>query len=399
MKPLLCLISVLLVSAANAQTKFPMGNGVDKWGLPIKIPESDLALRLGGRFQSLATISTNEDQNGDKTTKQDFFARRVRFQFEAILPNKIIYYMDVRNDNANKNDGGEQKFNVGDAYAQIPLSDSGNSAHALRLYRAKVDVARTETVSSSEILFVNRPFIADEAANFVSHNRRATNAQLIGHFFKKMTYQVVIGDGVFSEAFNDAQGNEVNAIERQNFMVGGKLRFSPFEGWADLKPTETYFGEGKHFSFGAGFFNTSNINIEATDGGLTETISRNLTNFEISAHYKDWFITSEYFIFDGVVENHEAANLNVGKSEGYYVQGEKVFPDFHFLAPFARYEKWDRFLSGGDYLTTDKLYGVNWYLNGNRFKLSLAYEHTDNGDDTGRPKESEAYHLASSWHF
>jgi hypothetical protein len=397
MKLSFLLLTLLFATQAYSQTKFPMGDGMEKWGLPIVIPESEIALRLGGRYQSLASITTTEDEDGNSFTKQDFFSRRVRFQFEAVLPNKILFNMDIRNDNANRGDAGEQKFNIGDAYVQIPLSTSNDSVHALRLYRAKVDVSRTQTVSSSELIFVNRPFVADEAAQFVNHNRRATNVQVVGQVSKKLTYQLALGDGVQSDAFNDAQGNSLVSIERQNFMVGGKLRFHPFEGWSDLKPSETYFGEGKLFSFGAGFFNTSNINIEATNA--TDTISRNLTNFEATANYHGWFLTGEYFIFDGVVENHEAQALNVGKSEGYYIQGEKVLPDFHFLAPFARYEKWDRFLSGGDYLTVDKLYGVNWYLNGNRFKVSLAYQHTDNGDDTGLSKESEAYHIATAWHF
>lgn len=393
------IISLSLTSLAFAESKFPMGDGLEKWGLLIKVPESELSLRLGGRLQSLATIKTDEDASGNTETSQDFYARRVRFQFEAELPKDITFTMDVRNDNANKNDGGEQKFNVGDAYAQIPLSKTQDSSHALRLYRAKVDVSRTQTVSSSEITFINRPFVADEAAQFVNHNRRAMNVQLLGHFHKKISYQLALGDGVYGEEFSDALGNAVAGIERQNYMIGGKLRFHPFEGWEGLKLTETYFGEGKHFTVGAGFFNTSNIEVEFTEGGLTRTISRNLTNVEISSHYEGWFLTGEYFHFDGVVENHEAPSLNVGKSEGWYVQGEKVFPSFHYIAPFVRYEKWDRFLTSGDYLSTDQLYGVNWYLNGNRFKVNVAYEHTKNGDDTGLANESDAYHIGTAWHF
>ena len=399
MQLLIFIFVLLFTGMTSAQTKFPMGEGMKKWGLLIKVPENDISLRIGARFQSLATIRTDKEPAGDSATSQDFFARRVRFQFEALLPNNILYNMDIRNDSANQDDRGEDHFNIGDAYVQIPVSLSGNSKHTLRLFRAKVDVSRSETVSSAALIFVNRAFVADEAANFVNHNRRATNAQLIGNFYKKASYQLVIGDGVHSDDFSDARENTVESIERQNFMVGGKLRFHPFAGWEDLKPSETYMGEGKHFSFGAGFFNTSNINIEATDGGVTDTISRNLTNFEMSGHYKGWLLTGEYFIFDGVIEDHEAAKLNVGKSEGWYVQGEKVFPDFHYIAPFARYEKWDRFITSGDYITTDQLYGVNWYLNGNRFKVSLAYEVTENGDDSGLAKESEAYHFATAWHF
>jgi hypothetical protein len=397
----------LLISASfstHAQTKFPMGNGLDKWGLPIKVPDSELSLRLGARYQSLATYKVEEkEDSGEKIISQDFQSRRVRLQLQAELANLGYFKMDLRNDTVNQGDKGEQAFNVGDAFFFLPLSKSEYGVHNLRLYRAKVDLARTQTVSSSELLFLNRPYVADEAAQFVSHNRRATNAQLIGTLFEKMSYQLVIGDGIYSDRFNDATGDslqkEKGKFIAQNFMMGGKLRFFPIEGWGDDKPTETYFGEGKHFSFGAGAFNTSNIRF--TDSASNErSISRNLYNLETSAHYQEWFITGEYFKMKGVVENFAAsAPYNKGSSEGWYVQGEKLFTNFHFLAPFARYEKWNRFIESGDYTQESNIFGVNWYLNGNRFRVSAAYQVDHLGSDIGDKNKVEYLHLASMWHF
>lgn len=383
---------VLLLFASTltfAQEDFPLGDGMEKWGVPLQIPNSPLNLRLGARFQSLATIGPDE---------QDFQARRVRFQFEASFPNKILYYMDIRNDNANEDDKGERNFSIGDAYISVPMLDTETNKLSFRLYRAKVDVARTETVSSAEILFVNRPKVADEAAQFVSHNRRASNVQLLGQFKKFLTYQIVAGDGVYSGRFIDAKSQSITKIEKQNFMVGGKLRFSLIPGWEDWRPTETYFGKGKHFSFGVGHFNTSKIETLNTNGSVNQ-VSRNLTNVELSAHYKEWSFFSEYFHFDGVIEDHKSSIFNKGRGEGYYVQGEKIFRNFHFIAPFARFESWDRFQGSGDYLSRDEIFGINWYANGNRFKLSLAYERSWNGADTTLDEDSESYHLATAWHF
>lgn len=388
---------VFISAAASGQTKFPLGNGVDKWGVPLKVPESELTLRLGARFQSLATIEKEEDLDAkSESTSQDFQSRRIRFQLQADLGTRGAFYMDVRNDNANEDDNGERNFSVGDAYVQVPLREG--TTHFIRLYRAKVDVARSETVSSSELLFLNRPFVADEAAQFVSHNRRATNAQMLGHFNKKLSYQVVVGDGVFSERFKDAKGQAVDDIEKQNFMLGAKVRFHPFEGWEDLRQSETYFGEGQHFSVGIGGFNTSNIRI--VEGANNGTVSRNLINAEISAHMGEWSFSSEYFKMMGVIEDHAAASFNKGSGEGWYVQGEKLFADFHFLAPFARYENWNRFVESGDYETESNLFGLNWYLNGNRFRVSLAYQVDNLGRSISGSKErNEAFHLASMWHF
>lgn len=381
-----------------SKTKFPYGDGIDKWGLPLKVPDSELSLRIGGRIQGLATIKTTEDLDNDtETTYQDFQARRVRLQFQADLGKRASFVMDLRNDNANQKDEGEKTFNVGDAYVHIPLNS--DMSHVVRLYRAKVDMSRTQTTSSSELIWLNRAYIADEAASFISHQRRATNAQLLGHFNKKASYQLVIGDGIASDRFTDAEGDKLalGSIQKQNFMVGGKLRLHPFEGWEE-KVTETYFGVGKHASVGAGIFNTSKIHYEV--GNNKDTLSRTLVNVEASAHYEAFAIQAEYFKLNGVVEDFSATDINQGSGEGYYVQGEYVLVDLEYFAPFARYEFWDRFQESGDYESWHSLYGLNWYLNGNRFRVGVAYERNLLGRDIEGGKERvEAYHLSSMWHF
>lgn len=401
MKSLAVALSYFLLSSSFAQTpdKYIFGDGYDQWGVKLTSSKSELNLRIGARLQSLTSISTSEnEQTNSSLTEQDFQARRVRLNVEASFRD-FTYYMDLRNDRANSKDSGENEFNIGDAYVYKPILKTKNSLHAIKLFRAKVDVSRSQTASSSELTFVNRPMISDFASHFISEGRRASNVQLVGTIYDQLTYQLVIGDGVYSGEFNDAKGNDIKQIERQNFMVGGKARFFPFQGWVDLKPTETYLGEGKHFSVGAGFFNTSNIFVE-NESSLNASVSRNLTNLEASGHYKEWFIQAEYFIFDGVIENHNVTTkYNIGKSEGWYVQGEKLFSDFYWLAPFARYEIWDRFMSSGDYLSIGKLFGINWYANGNRFKVSLAYEINKNAVDIGEPDRFEAYHLATAWNF
>ena len=384
-----------------AQTEFPLGDGDEKWGITLKVPDSKYSLRLGARYQSLISANSKENlSTNETTTSQDFYTRRARLQFRADLADRGFYYMDIRNDRVNDNDKGEQSFNLGDAYFHIPLLDTGDNSLTLRLFRAKVDVSRTQQVSSADLLFVNRPYVSDEASQFVSHNRRATNMQLNGELLDMMTFQLVIGDGVYSDEFSDAKGNAgVSKIDGQNFMLGSKVRFYPFQNWKPSELTETYFGKGKHFSVGYGAFNTSNIRFNKE--GTEKRISRNLQNLETSAHYYGWFVSAEYFKMDGVVEDlSPGSSFRKGSSEGWYTQAEKVFPDFHFIAPFARYEKWNKFISAGDYDLESYLYGVNWYLNGNFFRVTLAYQLDNLGEDIeGDETKVESVHLASMWHF
>ena len=150
--------------------------------------------------------------------------------------------MDIRNDNINEDDKGEGDFNLGDGYIEVKNIFSMNRLN-LRAFRAKVHVSRSETVSSSKILIPNRAYIADEAAQFVSHNRRASNIQLLGNH-NKFSYHVVLGDGIHKSKFYDAKGQR-SEIDRRA-MYGGKIRVNPFSNWK-MKKTETYFAEGKHF--------------------------------------------------------------------------------------------------------------------------------------------------------
>ena len=100
-------------------------------------------------------------------------------------------------------------------------------------------------------------------------------------------------------------------------------------------------------------------------------------------HYKGFFIQSEFFKFKDVVEDWDAPVLNVGESDGWYVTGEYVITNFHYIAPFARYETWDRFDGKQNSDVTSTLVGVNWYLRGNTTKVGLVYEKTKSDESIG----------------
>ena len=277
----------------------------------------------------------------------------------------------------------------------------------LRAFRAKVHVSRSETVSSSKILIPNRAYIADEAAQFVSHNRRASNIQLLGNH-NNFSYQVVLGDGVHKSKFYDSKGSSLSSgsIDRQSVMYGGKIRVNPFSNWKNVKKTETYFAEGKHFSIGAGFFSLPKIEYQNSSGSQVDELSRSLLNFDATFHYKNLSIQTEFFKFDGVVKDFSADKKVVGKSDGFYIHGEYVLDNFYYISPFFRVETWDKFKSEENYDLMSQIIGVNWYLKGNQIRVGLMYQR--NGFDseihktTGRGEvfdKVEHLKLYSMWHY
>ena len=359
---------------------------------------SDMWLKAGVRIQG-----TFENVNTNDTSISDAYLRRVRFEVAAGFNKWTSFVMDIRNDKANFQQNGEEGFNVGDAYVKIK-KPFNTSLVNFKFYRAKIDVSRTETVKSARVIAYDRPKVADNAAQYISHNRRATNAQMYGDWNKKVHYQVAFGDAVDAGKLKDARGEklskaEENKISEQSFFYGGKVRFSPFDGWEETKRTESYFGQGKHFSVGVGYWVVPSIKVKHAAGGLSSAeLTNKLINIEASAHYKGLFVQAEYFKFDDTVKNWEDTTLITGTSTGWYATAEYVMPNFYFIAPFLRYEDWNKFDDQADYDYTATTAGVNWYLKGNSIKAGLVYQTENYGANIGN-KDVNTVRLTSQFFF
>tara|TARA_B100001971_G_C18268046_1_gene596601 strand:+ start:33953 stop:35125 length:1173 start_codon:yes stop_codon:yes gene_type:complete len=373
----LLVLSLMLINFNLLASEFPMGDAKKSWGVRVDNLDEQFKLKLGTRIQAIAKNTVVTDSNDDKESFTDFYIRRMRLMLEIKYTEGWKFYADIRNDDVSKADKGEQDFNIGDAYLEKKINDHMK----LRLLRAKVDVSRTETVSSARILFLNRASIADHAAQYVSHNRRAANAQILGKLGNKAHYQLVIGDGVYSGKFFDSQDNTPDKVIKQNAMIGGKIRVSPIKGMEESKLREAYFGKEQVFSFGFGAFNTSNITI---DNGTNQfDTNRTLYNAEVTYHNNALTILAEAFRFDGEFYDLTSSD-RIGSSSGYVIQGEYCLESYY--APFMRVESWNRFDQADDMTQKSFVLGINRYLKGEKFRYGFFYtkdEYDKNiGDET-----------------
>jgi len=383
------LVKYITIEDKNSP-EFPLGKETHR-GLKVRaFDNKDMYIKVGVRMQGTFENYKEEDKATGNTTidNWDAYMRRARLEVAVGFSKNVSFSMDIRNDKINYQDKGEGSTTIGDAYIKIK-KPFDTSLVNFKLYRAKVDVSRTETVKSAWVVHYDRPHVADEAAQFVSHNRRATNVQMYGHWNHKIHYQVAVGDGVASDKFHDAVGNSLSdvggSIKEQDFMYGGKIFVSPIPGWEEKKRTETYFGVGKHFEVGVGYWRVPRIRF-ADGTGVKHTIDRTLINYEMSAHYKGAFIQAEYFDFDGIVKDFENSPTIIGKSNGWYVTGEYVFPEFYYIAPFIRYEEWDKWEKEDGYKLKSQIFGMNWYLRGNTIKVGVGYQKDDYGKNIGNKK-------------
>ena len=356
----------------------------------------DMWLKLGVRLQGTFENYRDEYNDGTPTAEGwDFYMRRVRFEVSAGFSKNVSFTMDIRDDKVNYEDKGEQSFSVGDAYLQIK-KPFDTSLVNFKIYRGKIDVSRTETVKSAYVIDYDRPHVADEAAQYISHNRRGDNIAMYGDWKKKIHYQIASGDGVYSGKLEDARGDKFDGDMTQgSLFYGGKVFVSPFDGWEETKRTETYFAQGKHFEIGAAYWVSPDIKYD--DGmGVAQTIDHTLLNLEMSAHYKGAFVQAEYFAFDGVVK--EWGNAETGKSNGWYATGEYVFEDFYYLAPFIRYENWDKWEDESGWDLESKIAGVNWYLRGNSTKVGMYLQQDTYGEQIGDYDET-LFRVTTQWFF
>jgi hypothetical protein len=382
-------IEFLMGKETGPNMKFTASDNPDMW---IK-----LGVRVQGTFENWKTdyaVAAEPDTNN-----WDAYLRRTRFEISAGFTKHISYVMDIRNDKANYQDKGEQTFNVGDAYLKIS-KPFDTSLVNFKLYRGKIDISRTETVKSAYVLHYDRPHVADEAAQYITHNRRGTNAKMYGDWKKKIHYEVAAGDGVYSGKFKDAKGNKFVGTDfsQENFFYGGKIVLSPFDGWEETKRTESYFAQGKHFEIGAAYWKSPDITY-IDIASVAQNIDHELINLEMSAHYYGAFIQAEYFEFDGVVKDFNVNN-ETGKSNGWYATGEYVIEQLGYLAPFVRYEKWDKWEKEDGYNLESNLAGINWYLRGNTTKVGLVYQE-DNYDKNLKDGEhtDTRMKLTTQWFF
>jgi len=373
------------------------------------VPEDapDMWFKAGVRIQgTLESKDTDyNDASETDTTINDAYLRRVRLEVAAGFGEHSSFVMDIRNDKSNYGiDNDEGAFNVGDAYVKIK-KPFNTSLVNFKLYRAKIDVSRTETVKSARVVAYDRPYVADAAAQYISFNRRGANVQMYGDWDKKIHYQIAAGSASSPDKVKDAtgtSGEKANIdITDQSLFYGGKLKLSPFDGWEEKELTETYMGVGKHFTVGAAYWAIPTM--EGTVGTNTAVLNlnRSLINAEISGHYKGFMAQAEYFKFNDVVEDYNTPTLNLGTSTGWYATSEYVFTDFYYVAPFVRYESWDRFEGVDGYDSTSAMAGVNWYLRGNSIKVGMYYQKDENGEKIGDDGayDENIFRVTSQWFF
>jgi hypothetical protein len=106
-------------------------------------------VRVQGTLENVDT-DFSDPSVADKS-ESDAYLRRARLEVGAGFGKNTSFYMDIRSDRVNQGFRDEGEFKIGDAYVKIS-KPFDTSLVNFKLYRAKIDVSRTETVKSALLL-------------------------------------------------------------------------------------------------------------------------------------------------------------------------------------------------------------------------------------------------------
>lgn len=336
----------------------------EKKGWGLSLGEGTSNIRIGGRLQGIGSYNPG---SGFK----DLYLRRGRVNLQYQTENSHIVYLDLRNDNSNREDRGEGTLFIGDAFYEIPLKDFP-LLHDLTLFRSKVDVSYSQTSSSKDLINPNRERVSDYASNFIVHNRRANNIQLNGGN-DWMSFQLVISDGIQNDEVEEAFGNvTVSGIAEQKLTLGGKVRFFLWGDKAELQ--ETFYGAKRTLSFGLGVFNNSEIRYSLSNGNEVSH-SRNLYNAELSFALDNFRLLAEGFYFKGDTLNPSQGRF--GNAWGSYLRSEYIMGN---IAPYIglNYFRRDEDLSNTH--EASQLVGINYYVSKHTRRYGISFQNFEYGN-------------------
>lgn len=346
------------------------------WGTTFE--QNGQKVKIGGRLQGIM-----ESRSDDES--QDFYLRRTRFNisYQPWENHTLVY--DIRDDNVNRGDRGEEEFKIGDAFWRIYLGHS--IFKDVRFFRAKVDVSYSQTSSSKNLFNPNRAGPAEEAASFVIQNRRAANIQTNGSI-GKLYFQLVLSDGVNSGDLENISGSlTVEEVKSQKLTYGGKFRYY-FWGEADKNYIQdTFYGAYDAFSIGVGYFANDKIKLSLSNNEEVN-LRRELLNVEFSFSLMGARFLSEHFWFDGTIFNLGDSNNRFGKSKGNYAQAEYVIGKF---APYVGYEWFDRWSDDTGYVEEATLAGINYYQNMESQRYGIAYKKSIYGSKLNKAESENIY--------
>lgn len=359
------LIGLALASATGVATAGPSWDFGEEGFLEI-----NYALQAWSEYRSYRSV--NHDGAGN-----DMYLRRNRITLMGQQSDLIGFYAQLDTGSDSKNGQDEKAVYYRDAYITIDYSDEARFI----LGRFKATFSRENLEACLEPLTLDR----GDASYTPFRGSRDTGVAIWGN----------LADAKFQYRLMLADGREGDVTPKKTPRVTARAHWTLLDPEFDYGYRGTYLGTRRILTFGAGFDFQGNV---AYADVANQTGNKDYKAWTVDGFFEYPFKTGTYTLsaayLDYDVGNtiNEDPNADVPANtqlQSYYVKGGYMLPGAvgpGRLQFFTRYDHNDYNLDSGILDHKSKAVGANYYIDGQKLKLTAEFQQVDyDNEDKGNP--------------
>ncbi|MGN0920765.1 MAG: selenite/tellurite reduction operon porin ExtI [Cellvibrio sp.] len=329
-------------------------------------------LQINYALQVWAVTSSYTANNHDGSST-DVALRRNRITFSGQYNDYIGFYAQLEAGNDSKAGKDEKSVYYRDAYVTLDYTDAARFI----IGRFKNTFSRENLEACLEPLTLDR----GEISYTPFGGTRDTGVAIWGN----------LADAAFQYRVMIADGREGQYVPIKQPRITTRVHYSALDPEYDYGYRGTYLGTRKIFTIGAAF--DYQADAAYADYNNREDI-KDYTAWTVDAFWEypfkhgTWTVSGAYFDYDlgeAITENPDPELPSNTQQEGAYGKVGYLFPKKvgpGRLQLFARHDGTEYNLVGGSLDRRVTTAGANYYLDGQRIKLSLEYRKNDYANPT-----------------
>ncbi len=327
--------------------------------------QSELQLNYALQLWAQNSSYTSADHDG---SNYDVFLRRNRITLSGQVNDLVGFYAQLEAGNDSKGGDDDRSVYFRDAYITIDYSD----ATRFIVGRFKNTFSRENLEACLESLTLDRGDISYTPFG----GSRDTGAAIWGN----------LADAAFQYRLVIADGREGDSVPKSSPRVTARVHWSPLDAEYDYGYRGTYLGTRRVFTLGAAYDYQSGVAYSNFDAGtgLEDYKAWTVDGFvEYPFSSGTWTASAAYFNYslgDAINQSPDPELPANTESKGYYAKAGYLLPKpvgKGRLQVFARLDDVDYQLTGGALDRRITSAGVNYYIDGQRLKLTLEHQRID----------------------
>jgi hypothetical protein len=345
--------------------------------------ESFLQINYALQLWGVNSSYTANNHDGSST---DVFLRRNRITFSGQYNDYVGFYAQLEAGGDSKAGKDDKSVYYRDAYVTLDYTDGARFI----IGRFKNTFSRENLEACLEPLTLDR----SEISYTPFAGTRDTGAVLWGN----------LADAAFQYRIMVADGREGQYVPIKSPRVTTRVHYSFLDPEYDYGYRGTYLGTRKIFTLGAAY----DYQADAAYGDYTNREDiQDYSAWTVDAFFEypfkhgTWTLSGAYFDYDlgdAIIKSPDPELPSNTQQDGMYVKAGYMFPNkigMGRLQLFARHDGTEYNLVGGSLDRRVTTAGANYYLDGQRLKVTFEYRKNDYANPTVGVPSLEDNHQAT----